>query len=105
MYAVESDVEKWDAALMRAHNHNITPLIVKELAFPDGREAMALRVESSRADVAPHKVWVALSGEGVNVTCDCEGAQYGRICWHAAVALDVSGWYFMVAPELIRESA
>ena len=35
-----------------------------------------------------HRVRVRASIMGVDCECDCEGHEYGRVCWHIAAVLD-----------------
>lgn len=45
-------------------------------------------VDSGTRNDLRHRVVIIGSRRGVMFACDCEGHQYGRLCWHVAYALD-----------------
>jgi hypothetical protein len=81
-----TDQARRDRALARAHgeaNRGNVPMLVRTWLAPGSiREVWGL--VSKRQDGPLYTVSLTHRADGVLTACDCEGAAYGRYCWHRA---------------------
>lgn len=100
------DADTWERALERgaltSHKvgRELAAVIGASKHLSNGADWYECYVDSASEPGKRHRVVLAGTAAGVSFACDCEGHQHGRLCWHAARALDeLELWSLVVAPR------